>query len=175
MTRAIRVRIAGTALALVLVLPSQHGPSFAEPAVWQDYATGLAIGGYDPLAYFTRGEPGEGREEVEYRWGGAVWRFLNVGNKGAFARDPEVYAPGFAGYDPYALSIGLAVRGQPGVWARHRGRVYLFHSAVHRRLWEIDPEAVIAGAENNWPAIAASLPGTSETGDTVPGALAGKR
>jgi hypothetical protein len=59
--------------------------------------TGLAISGFDPVAYFTEGKALFGRPELELNLDGAVWRFTNEGNRGAFAKHPEVYAPRFAG------------------------------------------------------------------------------
>ena len=62
--------------------------------------TGLAISGFDPVAYFTEGKALFGRPEFEFNQDGAVWRVSNEGNKGAFAKNPEVYAPRFGGHDP---------------------------------------------------------------------------
>src|SRR3954470_15587673 len=43
--------------------------------------TGLAIDGFDPVAYFVEAAPKEGRADLEFRSDGAVWRFLNEGNR----------------------------------------------------------------------------------------------
>src|SRR5262245_12540990 len=53
--------------------------------------TGLAISGFDPVAYFTDGKAQFGRAEFELKKDGAVWRFNNEGNRGAFEQHPEVY------------------------------------------------------------------------------------
>ena len=71
--------------------------------------TGLAISGFDPVAYFTEGKALFGRPEFELNLDGAVWRFSNEGNRGAFADHPEVYAPRFAGYDPVAIGHAPAL------------------------------------------------------------------
>src|SRR5262245_25113039 len=72
--------------------------------------TGLAISGFDPVAYFTEGKALFGRPEIELNVGGAVWRFTNEGNRGAFASHPDVYAPRFGGYDPLAIGRGRRCR-----------------------------------------------------------------
>ena len=72
--------------------------------------TGLAISGFDPVAYFTDGKALFGRPEFELSLDGAVWRFSNEGNRGAFEQHPEVYAPRFGGYDPVAIGRGRSVR-----------------------------------------------------------------
>src|SRR3954471_20921041 len=58
-----------------------------------DQHTGLAIYGVDPVAYFTDRKPIPGRQDFEYRYAGAAWRFVNEGNRAAFAADPHVYMP----------------------------------------------------------------------------------
>ena len=82
-----------------------------------DRHTGLAIYGFDPVAYFTeRQADASGRATSSYRHAGAVWRFRNEGNRGAFAADPEVYMPRFGGYDPVGVARGVATPGDPRVW-----------------------------------------------------------
>jgi hypothetical protein len=51
-------------------------------------STGLAISGFDPVAYFTEGKALFGRPEIELNLDGAVWHFTNEGNRGAFAIHP---------------------------------------------------------------------------------------
>src|SRR5918994_2100731 len=58
-----------------------------------DRHTGLAIHGFDPVAYFTDAKATIGREELELSLGGVVWRFRNPGNRAAFAEYPDVYMP----------------------------------------------------------------------------------
>ena len=75
--------------------------------------SGLSISGFDPVAYFTEGKALFGRPELELNLDGAVWRFSNEGNRGAFAKHPEVYSPRFGGYDPVAIGRGRSVPGHP--------------------------------------------------------------
>src|SRR2546422_3799753 len=108
MTAPRRRRKPGPALALgflaatilaALTLAKPLGAATTEYVV-TDRRTGLAIGGYDPVGYFTEEAPTPGRGEFEYTFAGAVWRFRNAGNRGAFVADPAVYMPRFGGYDP---------------------------------------------------------------------------
>jgi YHS domain-containing protein len=59
---------------------------------------GLAIKGYDPVAYFTIGRPIEGKKDFEYKWQDAIWRFANEDHLNLFKSDPEKYAPQYGGY-----------------------------------------------------------------------------
>lgn len=156
--------VLGIAFALgalaVVVLPSVPALQ-AAPVAWNDNATGFAIGGYDPVAYFTVHKPVPGQSGLEHTWGARVWRFSSVGNRDAFAKHPQAYVPGFAGYDAEALAHGLAVEGSPVIWAVLRGRVFLFRDAASLAKWRNESSALISLAETNWKRLSRDLPGTS--------------
>lgn len=61
---------------------------------WQ----GVAIKGYDTVAYFTEGRPIKGNKQFEYQWQGAKWRFANQKNLEMFSSTPDKYAPRYGGY-----------------------------------------------------------------------------
>jgi hypothetical protein len=122
-----------------------------------DRHTGLAIYGIDPVAYFTERKPTAGREDFELRYAGAVWRFENEGNRAAFAADPDVYMPGFGGYDPVGVSRGVATPGRPALWVVSEQRLYLFYTADARAAFLANPADVIAGATARWSAVKSEL------------------
>jgi len=119
--------------------------------------TGLAISGFDPVAYFTDRKPRIGRADLELRVDGVVWRFVNEGDRAAFKDHPEVYAPRFGGYDPVALSRGTSVAGHPMYWAVSGERLYLFYSGKARTAFLADPARYIAAAKRKWPALARTI------------------
>jgi hypothetical protein len=119
--------------------------------------TGLAISGFDPVAYFTEGKAIFDRPEIELNMDGAVWRFTNEGNRGAFASHPDVYAPRFGGYDPLAIGRGRSVQGHPLIWAVAGQRLYLFYSEQARTAFLPDPGRIIETAESKWPDLARTL------------------
>lgn len=119
--------------------------------------TGLAISGFDPVAYFTEGKPVSGRPDLELTLSGAVWRFRNQGNRAAFAAHPEVYTPRFGGYDPVAIMRGASVPGHPLVWALAGERLYLFYDNKARAEFLADPGHVIDSATRKWPAVARTI------------------
>ena len=59
---------------------------------------GVAVKGYDPVAYFTVGTPMQGKKEFEYKWKGAKWRFSKAEHLDLFQSNPEKYAPQYGGY-----------------------------------------------------------------------------
>jgi hypothetical protein len=119
--------------------------------------TGLAIDGFDPVAYFTDRAPSPGRAAFEVRHAGATWRFRNQGNRAAFVADPEVYMPRFGGHDPISAARGVAVPGHPGLWLIAENRLYLFHSEAARAQFADDPAQAIDAAERHWPEVAETL------------------
>jgi len=119
--------------------------------------TGLAISGFDPVAYFTEGKALFGRPEFELNLDGAVWRFGNEGNRGAFEHHPDVYAPRFAGYDPVAIGRGRSVPGHPLFWVIVGQRLYFFYSEQTRSAFLADPGRIIDTAERKWPEVVRGL------------------
>jgi hypothetical protein len=126
-------------------------------AVVSDYHTGLAMSGYDPVAYFAEAKPVPGRAELEISDGRGVFRFRNEGNRDAFVAHPEVYAPQFSGYDPLALARGIALAGNPLEWEIVGDRLYFFYSPQARAAFMRDPAQAIAIAAQRWPGVAEGI------------------
>jgi len=122
-----------------------------------DPHSGLAISGFDPVAYFVDAKPEAGRPNMELRLDHAVWRFRNEGNRAAFIAHPEVYAPRFGGYDPVAIARDASVPGNPFIWAVAAERLYLFYSAEARTAFLADPGAIIERATRKWPQVARTI------------------
>jgi hypothetical protein len=130
--------------------------AFAE-GVETNAHTGLAISGFDPVAYFTDHKPRFGKPELEISLKGAIWRFENPGNRAAFVAHPEVYMPRFGGYDPVAVARGASVPGHPLFWTVMSERLYLFYSPDARAVFLADPGRIIETAERRWPAVARTI------------------
>lgn len=130
--------------------PSINGTTKADP-VFQD--SGLAIHGYDPVAYFTVGKPVPGKEEFEYKYQGATWRFASAANQDAFAKDPAKYAPQYGGYCAFGMSRGYAVSTEPDAWTIVKGKLYLNYNVDVLKQWSQDIPGYIEKANTNWPKI----------------------
>lgn len=123
----------------------------AEPPV---YATGgIAINGYDPVAYFTEGKPVEGSPDHTSDWEGATVQFSSAENKALFDGDPEKYAPKYGGYCAYAVSKGYTASTDPAAWSIHEDRLYLNYSKSVRALWAARKRHHIEQADKNWPSV----------------------
>lgn len=148
--------LAAAAGALLAVLAPAARASLTQRIV-VDWHSGLAIGGYDPVAFFTDGKPMAGSPDLELRYGGVVWRFCNLGNRAAFAERPDVYMPQYGGYDPVGVARGVAVAGNPDVWAIVGERLFLFYNAAQREKFLSDSARFIAAATRKWPDLMRSL------------------
>lgn len=147
----------GLGLVLLGGAPQPSTQAATTERIVVDPLRGLALSGYDPVAYFTDSKPMMGRGELEYAFAGATWRFRNEGNRAAFVEHPEVYTPTFGGYDPVAAARGVATAGHPQIWLIVGERLYLFYSPEARKAFAADPDSVIATAERKWPAVLRTL------------------
>ncbi|MGA0532143.1 YHS domain-containing (seleno)protein [Hansschlegelia sp. KR7-227] len=152
MTTFSLLRLAAGALALGLVAgPAGATPGLSERFV-SDPMSGVALYGYDPVAYFTAGRAERGRRDIEAEWGGSAWRFVSEANRAAFLSAPEVYAPAYGGYDPVAVANGAPAAGHPLLFRVRGDRLYLFRSPEER-----DSFADARSADAAWPRVEAQL------------------
>ena len=114
---------------------------------------GLAIRGYDPVAYFTEQKPIRGSEQFRYSWMGATWLFASAANRDQFAANPAQYAPQYGGYCSYAVSKGHTASIAPEAWRIVDGKLYLNYSKGVQKTWQQDVPGNIHKADQNWPGL----------------------
>jgi hypothetical protein len=116
---------------------------------------GLALGGYDPVAYFALGAPRRGDAAIEAEWRGARWRFVSAAHREMFLADPDRYAPRYGANCAWAMAQGYLAPADPLQWRIVDGRLYVnYDAAVHRR-WLRDVPGMISAADRNWPRLLA--------------------
>ena len=143
--------------ALFLLLPLGRPDAATTERVVNDRNTGLAIFGYDPVAYFTDAKAVAGKSDFELRSGGVVWRFRSDGNRSAFAASPEIYQPRYGGYDPIAVARGVAVPGNPLLWMIVGERLYLFYNEAAQSEFAANPDAAVSAADGRWQEVLQEL------------------
>jgi len=141
------------ALALAALLSASAAAALSP--VNQSLLGGVAIDGFDPVAYFTDGRPVEGSKAYTFEWQGATWRFASAAHRDLFAAAPEKYAPQYGGYCAWAVSNGYTADTDPEAWSIVDGRLYLNYSLEVRAKWEPDARGNIAKADRNWPKLLA--------------------
>lgn len=115
---------------------------------------GVALGGTDPVGYFTEGKAVPGSRQYALMWMGATWLFASAENRALFEMDPHRYAPAFGGYCAYSVSRGYVASSSPEAFTIHEGRLYLLASLAKRSIWARNIEENIAKAKANWPNVA---------------------
>ncbi len=113
-----------------------------------------AIRGYDPVAYFTQGQPVKGTKQLTYTWKGAAWHFANPENLKAFKANPAKYAPQYGGYCAYGTSKGYKAPTEPDAWTIVNDKLYLNYNKKVKETWSKDKAGYIKKADANWPEVA---------------------
>ncbi|MEO5999656.1 MAG: YHS domain-containing (seleno)protein [Chitinophagaceae bacterium] len=138
-------RLFSTVLISVIVLTS-HAQS---PSAYcnQD---GVAIKGFDPVAYFTDNAATEGDKKFSFTWQGSEWHFKNEANMEAFKKDPAKYAPQFGGYCAYGASQDHKSPTDPKAFTILDSKLYLNYNPKVKEVWIKDTKGYIQKADSNW-------------------------
>jgi hypothetical protein len=116
-------------------------------------SSGVAISGYDPVAYFNQGAAVRGDKKFAFHWQDADWYFSTAENQKSFSKAPEKYAPQYGGYCAYGASMGHKATTDPQVWTIVDGKLYLNYNGAVRKMWAKDEKVRIGQADANWPKI----------------------
>ncbi len=115
---------------------------------------GIAIQGYDPVAYFTDGKAVKGKKEIAVIHQGVTYYFSKAANKDAFLKSPDQYEPQYGGWCAYAMgATGDKVSVDPETFKINNGKLYLFyHSWTNNTLtsWNKDETKLKSAADKNW-------------------------
>ncbi len=115
--------------------------------------TGVAIQGYDPVAFFTDNKPVKGKPEIVLKRDGAIYFFASKEHKELFARDPAKYEPSFGGYCAYGVSRNKLVDIDVDAFQIVDGRLLLQYSRGVRNDFNKDTKGNLTKAEANWPGL----------------------
>ena len=114
---------------------------------------GIAIRGYDPVAYFTDGKAARGSPEYTTQYQSSTFQFSSREHRDAFAADPEKYAPQYRGYCAYGTSTGYKAAIDPVQFTIVNGKLYLNYNEDVRKTWSKDIPGYIAKADARWPEV----------------------
>lgn len=150
MTRRLFLLLAGVLSASLTVSAAEPAP---EKALHNLDKEGVAIQGYDPVAFFTVGAPVKGRPEFESTYRGAKYRFHSAKNKAAFDAEPAKYEPQFGGYCAYGASRGALAPIKIEAWQIVGGRLLMQKNEGIRDDFNEDAPGNLKKADANWPAL----------------------
>lgn len=136
--------VAGLALS-VMALASSAG-EFNE-------SNGVAIKGYDPVAFLKDNKPVRGKEDLRFEYKGSTFVFASAENRAAFAANPDKYAPQYGGYCAFGTARGYKADIDPSTFTVIDGRLYLNYNAQVQREWAADTVRFIRQADERWPTV----------------------
>lgn len=125
----------------------------AEDPVYTGFLSNAAVGGYDPVSYFSDAGPLKGSADISLEYKGAEWHFASEANREAFRQDPERYAPQYGGYCAWAVAQGKTAKGDPQNWRVVNGKLYLNYNSDIQARWEKDIPGFIEAGDRNWPRV----------------------
>lgn len=139
--------------ALILVLSANLFAGTAAFAGEFFEKNGVAIEGYDAVAYFTDKKPVEGKKEFSAEYKGSTFLFSTAANRDKFIANPAAFAPQFNGFCAYGAAAGYKAKIDPDAFSIVDGKLYLNYNNVVRVRWNLDTKGYINKAEANWPTV----------------------
>jgi len=115
--------------------------------------TGVAIQGYDPVAFFVDHKPVKGKAEFSTSHDGATYLFSSKEHKELFDKEPGKYEPVFGGYCAYGVSHNKLAQIDVDAFQIVDGRLLLQYSKSVRDDFNKDTKGNLAKAESNWPGL----------------------
>lgn len=125
-------------------------------------STGLALQGYDPVAYFTDSQATPGNWKITATHNDATYRFISEEHKEAFLANPDAYLPQYGGYCAFGAAMGYKFDGDPQQWKVVDGELFLNLSADIQEKWSEDIPGYVAKADTNWTEISHKDPSELE-------------
>lgn len=118
------------------------------------YATnGVAINGYDAVAYFTDHKPVKGKHEFSTSYKGASFYFATAAHRDAFAKQPELYVPQYGGYCAFGTAEGHKAPTEPQAFTVVDGKLYLNYNDDVAKTWRSNIDGYIKRANANWDTV----------------------
>jgi YHS domain-containing protein len=141
-------------LSLILLAVGLALPVFAQTRTLLNLdASGIAIQGYDPVAFFTDSKPVKGDVRFVSKRDGAIYLFASKEHKELFNTEPTKYEPVFGGYCAYGVSRDRHVEIDVDAFQIVNGKLLLQYSKGVRDDFNKDTKGNLAKANANWPGL----------------------
>ena len=134
-------------LILVLFIGIMTVQGYAQK---QYLKNGVALQGYDPVAYFESNKAVQGDSEINTKHNRALYFFSSEKNKALFLKTPEKYAPQYGGFCAYGVSENHLSPADPQAFTIVDNKLYLNYNLEVRKMWAKDRETCIKKANDNW-------------------------
>jgi hypothetical protein len=139
----------------ILVLAFGLLGTYCSPVLASEFfeQNGLAIDGYDPVAYFTDIKPVKGVPEFRADYQDATFQFVSAAHRDTFAANPNKFTPQYGGYCAYGMAKGYKASIDPAAFTVVGDKLYLNYSETIRSRWLSDIPSYVRKADANWPEV----------------------
>ena len=114
---------------------------------------GIALHGFDPVAYFVQKKPLKGDPGIATEYKGVTYEFHDANNLALFKQNPEKYLPQYGGFCAFAVANGAKADVDPYAYAINDGKLYVNFSVEKRDEFQKKVSDYIGKADHNWPAV----------------------
>lgn len=135
-------------LSSIVVFVALSSCIFAQSKIF--VTDGVAINGYDAVAYFTEGKPVKGNENFSLKSDNSTWLFSSKENLEKFKNDQAKYTPQFGGFCAFGMSRGYTAPTEPSAFTIVNDKLYLNYNLQVKEEWSKDRDNLINKAEKNW-------------------------
>jgi YHS domain-containing protein len=145
-------------IILSLILATLALPLFAQTTtktLVNVDGTGVAIQGYDPVAFFKDNKPVKGDQKFLIKHDGAIYFFATKEHKDLFKENAAKYEPEYGGYCAYGVSKNKLVEIDVDAFQIVDGKLLLQYSKGIRDDFNEDTKGNLAKADANWTGLVA--------------------
>ena len=144
-----------TTAGAVLVLAMLTAPGVrAESAGDVNQIDGIALHGFDPVAYFTQNKAVKGEAEFTAQYKGVTYEFASKEDQATFRANPAKYVPQYGGFCAFAVSKGVKADIDPRAFAINDGKLYVNYSEKALQAYQGDVKGNTQKANHNWSDVA---------------------
>jgi YHS domain-containing protein len=141
-------------LFLALLSLATYGQKLVDRKAQFNLEKGVAIQGYDVVAYFKQGKALKGKKDFVAIYSGLVYQFSSLANKELFVKNAAYYEPQYGGWCAYAMGdSGEKVEINPETFKVIDGKLYLFYNAYFMntlKSWNKEEAILKSKADANW-------------------------
>lgn len=156
--RTLLAALIGSAALLTLVPQAAFAYDEASTSVLNLDKQGIAVKGYDPVAYFSESAALLGSSSFTATHQGATYQFASAANRDAFKANPDAYAPAYGGFCAMGVALDKKLDGDPQAWRVVDGKLYLNVNKDVQLHWLKDVPGNLKTAEAKWPQIRNKAP-----------------
>lgn len=139
------------AAAALSALSLSGGVALAQSANTYNTVDGVALHGFDPVAYFDQHKPVKGTPDNSFTYQGITYEFASKAHLDTFQKSPDKFLPLYGGFCTTAVSEGVKADIDPHAFSIHDGKLSVFYSDGAKAVFDKNTSHVLKEAAQKWP------------------------